>query len=85
MTTLTEALAKEVEARKKRNIRDRKAREYIKEHPEIKQSPDIPILKKEIPKGTTEAAIRSIARHYNKQKLIRDILRERKNDDSWGT
>ena len=54
MTTLTEALAKEVEARKKRNIRDRKAREYIKEHPEIKQSPDIPILKKEIPKGTTE-------------------------------
>ena len=85
MTTLTEALAKEVEARKKRNIRDRKAREYIKDHPEIKQFPDMDILRKEIPKGTTEAAIRGIARHYNKQKLVRDILRERKNDNSSGS
>ena len=42
------------------------------------------ILRKEIPKGTTEAAIRGIARHYNKQKLVRDILRERKNDNSSG-
>ena len=85
MLTLTESLAREVAARKKRNTRDRLARDYIKNHPEIKESPNMDIKKGDIPKGTTEATIRGIARHYNKQKLIRDIIRETKKDNSSGT
>tara|TARA_B100000949_G_scaffold137679_1_gene121093 strand:+ start:4920 stop:5201 length:282 start_codon:yes stop_codon:yes gene_type:complete len=80
--TLQEQLHREAERRISRNVRDRLAREYIRKYPNIKIDPNGPISFDEIPEGTTEAAIRGIAKYYYKQKLIRDILRERKNDDT---
>ncbi|KKN75294.1 hypothetical protein LCGC14_0381460 [marine sediment metagenome] len=67
------------ERREARNLRDRLARQVLQLHPDIKEDPDgFPIDLDWIPVGTTEAAIRSLARHYAKQKLIRRILNERK-------
>lgn len=65
--------------REVRNLRDRLARKVLQLHPEIKEDADgFPIPTDWIPEGTTEAAVRSLARHYAQQKLIRQLLRERK-------
>ena len=64
----------EMVRREKRNLRDRIAREYLREYPEIKKDPEA-VLPTEVPEGTSEAAIRSIARHYAQQKQVRDVIR----------
>ena len=82
---LADLILKEESRRGRRNIRDRLARQYIQNHPDIKQDPEGDIDLDEIPDGTTESAIRGIARFYNKSNLVRQILRERKtNDNSTG-
>ena len=74
-----EALAqKEIERRERRNTRDRLAREFLKEHPEVKENPDCEITDP-IPEGTSEAAVRATARHYKQAKQVRQVLRERRN------
>ena len=82
---LSEMLSKEEDRRKGRNIKDRLARKYIRDHPEIKEDPEGLIDPENIPEGTTESGIRGIARFYHKKKMIRTILRERKNDNTRGT
>ena len=82
---LSEMLHNEQERRRTRNIRDRMAREYIRCHPEIKEDPEGLIDPENIPEGTTESGIRGIARFYHKKKMIRTILRERQNDNTWRT
>jgi len=79
---LVDLILKEESRRGRRNVRDRLAREYIQNHPEIKQDPNSIIDSNDIPEGTTESAIRGIARFYNKSSLVRQILRERRNDDN---
>jgi hypothetical protein len=63
--------------REKRNIRDRLAREYLRDHPEVKDDPDNSVIEESsIPEGTSEAAIRSLARHYARQKFARQLVKE---------
>lgn len=64
----------EMERREKRNLRDRLAREYLRSHPEMKADPEGELVTA-VPEGTSEAAIRSIARHYAKQKQVREVIR----------
>ena len=82
MTTSISALVEREEVRRaKRKLRDRLAREYIRVHPELKEDPDEYIIRNsDIPDGTSEAAIRSIARQYSRQKVVRSILRERSTE-----
>lgn len=72
--SMQELAEKEKERRERRNLRDRLAREFLQSHPEIKDDPDSEITD-EIPDGTTEAAVRSIARHYSQMKKVREMLR----------
>lgn len=80
---MTQSIDEQVEIaaarREARNLRDRLARQVLNDHPEVKEDPDEARIEESwIPEGTTEAAIRSLARHYKKQKLIRQLLNERK-------
>ncbi len=79
---LAELILNEESRRGRINVRDRLAREYIQNHPDIKQDPDSSIDYNDIPEGTTESAIRGIARFYNKSSLVRQILRERRENDN---
>ena len=79
---LAEMIAREENRRGRRNNRDRLAREFIRLNPDIKTDPDMELDLSNIPEGTTESAVRAIARFYNKQSLVRSILKERKNDDT---
>lgn len=69
--------------RTRRNLSDRLARRWINVHPEIKEDPENSKIE-DVPEGTTENAIRSIARFYKRKKLVRKVLRERNYDDSAG-
>jgi len=80
-TRLVDLILQEESRRGRRNIRDRLAREYIQNHPSIKQDPEGDINLDNVPDGTTESAIRGIARFYNKSSLVRKILRERREND----
>ncbi len=82
---LAEMIAREENRRGRRNTRDRLAREFIRLHPNIKSDPEMELKSLDIPEGTTESAVRAIARFYQKQSLVRSILKERKNDDTWRT
>ncbi len=64
----------ELERREKRNLRDRLARSFLRNHPKLIEDPKGDILDA-IPEGTTEAAVRSVARHYRRMKLVRDYIR----------
>lgn len=73
--SMEEAVEKARQRREERNVRDRQARKVLQLHPEIKDDPDgIEIPDEWILEGTSENAIRSIARHYRKQAMIREIL-----------
>ncbi len=79
---LAEMIAREENRRGRRNTRDRLAREFLRLHPDIKDDPDLEFNLSDIPEGTTESAVRAIARFYQKQSLVRSILKEKKNDDT---
>ena len=79
---LAEMIAREESRRGRRNTRDRLAREFIRLHPDIKSDPDMELESFDITEGTTESAVRAIARFYQKQSIVRSILKERKNDDT---
>jgi len=81
--SLAELLAREEHRRGRRNLRDRMARDFISLHPDIKSNPEMELSMFEIPEGTTENAIRGIARFYQKKALVRSILKERNNNDEW--
>ena len=77
-TSISDLVEREEVRREKRNLRDRLAREYIRTFPGIKEKPEDWIVDPDsIPDGTSEAAIRSIAKQYSRQKVVRSILRER--------
>ena len=78
MTSISdiEAIAeKEIARREKRNIRDRLAREFLKEHPEVKDDPDNAVISDKVPMGTTEAAVRAFARNYRRQRNVRNYIK----------
>lgn len=79
---LAEMIAREENRRGRRNTRDRLAREFLRLHPDIKDDPDLEFNLSDIPDGTTESAVRAIARFYQKQSLVRSILKEKKNDNT---
>ena len=79
---LAEMIAREESRRGRRNTRDRLAREFIRLHPDIKGDPDMDLESIDIPEGITESAVRAIARFYQKQSLVRSILKGRKTDNS---
>ena len=80
--SIEEQLQVAEERREARNLRDRLARKVLQEHPEIKEDPDGFLIEASwISKDTSEAAIRSFARHYARQKLIRKLLNEKKEDE----
>ena len=79
---LAEMIAREENRRGRRNTRDRLAREFLRLHPDIKSNPDMDLELFNIPEGTTESAVRAIARFYNKQSLVRSILKEQKRNDN---
>ena len=79
---LSEMIAREEIRRGRRNTRDRLARVFIQEHPKIKDDPEAEFDFSDIPEGTTESAVRAIARFYNKQSLVRSILKEQKRNDN---
>ena len=81
-SSLSQMILREESRRGRRNVRDRLAREYIRDNPQIKVDPEMEIDESKIPEGTTVGAIRGVARHYNKQATIRDILREITNDNT---
>ena len=85
MTSLSLAglLTREEHRRGRRNIRDRLARDFISLHPDIKSDPEMELSIFEIPDGTTESAIRGIARFYQRKALVRSILKKRSNNDKW--
>lgn len=68
----------EIERRERRNIRDRQARAFLQDHPELVDDPEH-VIADNIPDGTTEAAVRSIARHYHKMRKVRQFLKENPN------
>lgn len=74
LLTIEQLADREGIRRVKRNQRDRLARDFLKEHPELKTDPSTKICDT-IPEGTTENAIRSIARFYQRQKMARELLR----------
>ena len=76
MQDITDLLESELERRDKRNVRDRLAREFLRDHPEIKEDPSIEFDISDIPEGTTESAVRAIARFYSRKKLVRKLIRE---------
>ena len=65
----------ELARRQRRNNRDKLARAFLKDHPELIDSPDAPIAAEDISEGTSEAAIRAIARHYGTMKRVREYLK----------
>lgn len=77
MSNLEALAASELQRREKRNVRDRLARHFIRAHPDLVDNPDLPLEASSIPEGTTEAAIRGIARFYHNMKEVRRLLRER--------
>ena len=76
-----ELLKNERLRKERRNESDKLARSWIKQHPGIKEDPDNFVIEN-VPQGTTENSIRSIARFYKKKKLIRKLAREDSNDES---
>lgn len=68
---------KELQRRDTRNERDRLAREYLRLHPYLKDNPDAPITDS-VPKGTSVAAVRSIARLYFRMRKVRELIRDHK-------
>jgi len=80
MSSIQDLIDREEIRRERRNLRDRLAREFLRDHPEIKSDPDVIEIKVEdIPEGTTVAAIRSIARFYSRKAEVRVFLRDRKD------
>ncbi len=79
---LAEMIAREENRRGRRNTRDKLAREFLRLHQDIKDDPDLEFNLSDIPDGTTESAIRAIARFYQKQSQVRSILKERKRDNA---
>ncbi len=70
---------RELVRREKRNLRDRLAREFIRDNPGIREDPDgFPI--DGLLEGTTEAAVRGIARFYKRKAEVRKVLEERDLD-----
>ena len=74
-TSVAEFIEKDDRRKEKRNIRDRLAREFIRDFPFLKEDPSIEIDTSLIPDGTTEAAIRGIARFYFRRRS--DLLERR--------
>jgi len=77
MDSIEQFIEREEARRERRNIRDRLAREFLREHPEIKVDPEGSIDCSEIPEGTSEAAIRTVARFYKRQAYVREVVNER--------
>ncbi|KKN33698.1 hypothetical protein LCGC14_0801040 [marine sediment metagenome] len=75
---LDQLITRERQRRERRNLRDRLARSFLKEHPEVVDNPEMEIVDV-VPEGTTEAAIRGIARHYHRMRKVREYLREIEN------
>lgn len=75
MSVVTELIDKELQRRERRNLRDRLARTFLRDHPELVNDPEADI-NETVTEGTSEAAVRSIARHYNKMKKIRAFIRD---------
>ena len=71
--SLTELMMRERERRIKRADRDRKARSFLALHSEIKDDPDA-MLVGEWPADVSEAAVRTLARHYFRKRVIRDLV-----------
>jgi len=66
----------ELERRERRNVRDRVARAFLRSHPEIVDDPDHCKISDPVPEGTTEAAVRAVARHYHRMRIVRRLLKE---------
>ncbi len=76
---LDQLITRERLRRERRNLRDRLARSFLKEHPEVVDNPEMEIVDV-VPEGTTAAAIRGIARHYHKMRKVREYIREMESD-----
>lgn len=72
---LDQLITRERLRRERRNLRDRLARAFLKEHPEVVDNPEMEVVD-EVPEGTTVAAIRGIARHYGRMRKVRAYIRE---------
>jgi hypothetical protein len=65
----------EIQRRERRNEKDKITRKFLRENPKVKDNPDMDLS--EIPEGTTECHIRSMARYNKKRKLIRELVNAR--------